>query len=169
MLGDGALLSQTEIDRFNLQRRFGAIERRSIAAIIEAGEDTKIDLPEYAGWVAGVRRLERDALKLNKKFFTGIVKHPDNPDIKWTDPDYWDRSIVGNRDIGLSLRDTYAQMQRYKEAAWISRELGDKEAEASYTELAQTDPQEMPGHRKLYSEINEREERYRYPERFRTE
>lgn len=66
MLGDGPLLSPTEMERFNLQRSFGTIEKGLVGVIITAGEDTKIDLPDYAGWVAGIRRLERVALELSQ-------------------------------------------------------------------------------------------------------
>lgn len=168
-LGDRALLSQAEIDRFDLTRRFGTIERRSIAAIIKVGEDTKIDLLDYAEWVAGVRRLERDAHRLNQQYFGCVLKYPNN-DFPPGDPRIWERdtSLKGDLETGTKLRDTYAQMQRYGYAAWVSREIGDKEAEARYEELAKTDPQDPPGYGAILYEIEKREERYRYPERFET-
>lgn len=168
-LGDRALLSQTEIDRFDLPRRFGTIERRSISAIIKAGEDTKIDLLDYAEWVAGVRRLERDASQLNQQYFDLTPKYPDN-DFSSGDSRIWERdtSLMGNPETGTKLRDTYAQMQRYQYAAWISGKVGDKEAEVRYAELAKTDPQDPPGYGAILYEIEKREERYRYPERFGT-
>lgn len=167
MLGDRALLSQTEIGRFDLPRRFGTIERRSIAAIIEAGEDTKIDLPDYAEWVAGVRRLERDALRLNRQYFGLTPKYPGN-DFPSADPRIWERdtSLKGDIETGTKLRDTYAQMQMYSLAAWISGELGDEETKTRYEELAKTDPQDPPGYMAILYKIQDREERYRYPERF---
>ncbi len=169
MLGDRALLSPTEIDRFDLSTRFGTIERRLIVAIIEAGEDTKIDLPDYAEWVAGVRRLERDALLINRQFFGLLPKYPDD-DFPSGDPRIWERdtSLMGDAATGIELRDTYAQMQRYTYAAWISRELKDEAADARYTELAKTDPQELPGYTAILWRIQDREERYRYPERYGT-
>lgn len=33
-------------------------------------------------------------------------------------------------------------MQKYHAAVWISKEIGDQEAEAKYTELSKTDPGE---------------------------
>lgn len=126
------LLSPAEIERLSLQGRFGAIERKLIRMIIAAEGDTKIDLPQYAQWVSGVRTLERDAPPLNRKYFGQEPKDP---------------------ATGIKLRDTYAQMQRYRDAAWISRELGDKEAEARYTELAQTDPQDSSRYEEILRRI----------------
>lgn len=167
MLGDRALLSQTEIDRFDLPRRFGEIEGRSITMIIEAGEDTKINLPEYATWVAGVRKLERDALRLNRAFF-GLTPKYSLDEIPREDPRIWERdtSLKGDIETGIKLRDTYAEMQKYRQAAWISGELGDEEAKARYEELAKTDPQDPPGYRDILYRIQDREERLRYPGRF---
>ncbi len=161
MMGDRALLNQAEIDRFNLPRRFGTIERGMISMIVGAGEDTKINLPEYADWVAGVRRLERDALNLNQQYFIGLPKHPENPDIKWTDPDFRDTTTVGDQAVGVRLRDTYAEMKKYKSAAWISGELGDEEAKAKYEELAKSEPQDPPGYEEILYRIQEREDRIR--------
>lgn len=161
MLGDRALLNQAEIDRFNLPRRFGTIERGMISMIVGAGEDTKIDLPEYAAWLAGVRGLEKDALRLNQQYFMGLPKHPENPDIKWTDPDFIDTTTVGDPAIGIRLRYTYAEMQKYKSAAWISDKLGDEEAKAKYEELAKAEPQDPPGYKEILRRINEEYDRSR--------
>lgn len=160
-LGDRALLNQTEIDRFNLPSRFGAIEQGMISLIVGAGEDTKIDLPEYAAWLARVRGLERDAHRLNQQYFMGLPKHPENPDIKWTDPDFRDTSTVGDPAIGVKLRDTYAEMGKYKSAAWISGELGDEEAKAKNEEMAKTEPQDPAGYKEILYRIQEREDRIR--------
>lgn len=163
MLEDGALLSPSEMDRFNLQSRFGTIERGLVGGIITAGEDTKIDLPDYAQWVAGVRILQRDALNLNRQYFGLTPKYPGN-NFPSGDSRIWERdtSLMEDPETGTKLRDTYVQMQRYKDAAWISGRIGDEEAKAKYIELAESDPEKVPGYAEIYSKINEREFKYRY-------
>ena len=131
MLGDRALLNQAEIDRFNLPRRFGAIESGMISMIVGAGEDTKIDLPAYAAWVAGVRTLERDARTSASD---------------WT-----------------QLRDVYARMQKYGDAANVSEWLGDSEAEKRYRELAKTDPKKPRGYEKILRRIDDEYEESHRP------
>lgn len=167
MLGDRALLSQEELDRFNLERSFGEIESGLIRMIVASGDDTKVDLHQYVQWVDRVRVLVRDSKALSGQFFNGVAKHPDNPEIKWTDPDYWDRSTVGSREVGTKLIDTYVEMQRYEDAAWIAEKLGDRRAQVEFATLAKTDPQDPRGYRAILAKIDEREEQYRYPERFR--
>ncbi len=159
MMGDGALLSPAEVDRLNLRARFGAIEDKLIHLVVS--QDIAFDLTKYIEWLNNVRKLEKDAHQLNQEYFIGVPKHPENPEIKWTDPDYMDRSMVGNRDLGIRLRDTYIQMQRYKNAAWISKELGNVEEEAKYTELAQEDPVENPKFQPIISRIDEEHDRSR--------
>src|SRR3989344_3922862 len=148
-LGDKALLSSQEVDRLNLQSRFGALENRLIQTVVS--QDIAFDLPKYIDWLNNVRRLEKDAAQLNRQYFNGTPKHPDNPEIKWTDPDYMDRSMVGDIGLGARLRDTYAQMQRYKDTAWISEKLGDAEGQAQYEDLAKTDPVENPKYQPIIS------------------
>lgn len=156
ILGDGALLNQAEIDRFDLPRRFGVIERKSIAMIIEAREDTKIDLPKYAAWVGGVRRLESDALRLNQAFFGLTPKYNIN-ELPRGDQRVWERdtSLKDDLVIGTQLRDTYAEMQQYRQAAWISGKMGDEETKARYEELAKTDPQDPPGYKEILRKIQD--------------
>ncbi len=162
MLGNRALLSQAEIDRFDLPRRFGAIERRSIAMLIEAGEDTKINLPEYAAWVANIRRLEREALRLSQAFF-GLTPKYSVDELPRGDKRIWERdtSLKGATETGTKLRDTYAEMQMYRQAAWISGELGDGEAKAKYEELAKTDPEDPSGYKEILWRIQEEYDRSR--------
>jgi len=162
MRGDRALLSQDEIDRFNLPRRFGAIERRSIAMLIEAGEDTKINLPEYAAWVADIRRLEREALRLNRAFF-GLTPKYNTYELPRGDKRIWERdtSLKGDLTTGTQLRDTYAEMQQYRHAALISGGLGDEEAKARFEEQAKTDPKDPAGYKEILWRIQEKYDRNR--------
>lgn len=167
-LGDRALLSPAEIERFNLYRRFGALESGLVQALVAAGKDEKVDLPEYIKWLDRVRTLERDALLLNRQFFGLVPKYPDN-DFPPGDPRIWERdtTLAGNLEVGTRLRDTYTEMQRYQSAAWISKEIGDQEAEIRYTELAQTDPgEEDSKYLDILWRIQDREERLRYPGRY---
>lgn len=159
MLDDRALLSPQEIDRFNLRARFGALEDNLTHLVVS--QNIAFDLPKYTKWLNNVRRLEKDALQLNRQYFIGVPKHPDNPEIKWTDPDYMDKSMVGNRELGIRLRDTYAQMQRYEDAARISNKLEDAEEETRYVELAQTDPVENPKYQPILRKIQEEHDRSR--------
>ncbi len=159
MMNRAALLSPQEVARLNLRARFGAIEDKLIHLVVS--QDIAFDLTRYIEWLNNVRKLEKDARQLNHQYFDGVPKHPDNPEIKWTDPDYMDRSMVGNRDLGIRLRDAYVQMQRYKDVAWISKELGDAEGETKYTKLAQTDPVENPKYQPIISRINEEADRSR--------
>ena len=158
-IGDRALLNSQEVDRLNLQARFGALENRLIQAVVS--QDVAVDLPKYVVWLNNVRRLEKDATQLNRQYFNGTPKYPDNPEIKWIDPDYMDRSMVGDKELGARLRDTYAQMQRYKEAAWISKEIGDTEGQAQYEELAKTDPLENPKYQPILWRIQAEYDRSR--------
>ena len=69
--------------------------------------------------------------------------------------------MVGDIGLGARLRDTYAQMQRYKDAAWISEKLGDAEGQAQYEDLAKTDPVENPKYQPIISRIQEEYDRSR--------
>jgi hypothetical protein len=123
MIQNHALLSDAEVDRLHLDRRFGNIERALIGLIMSTGSDTKVNLSEYSAWLAGVRALEKAAQD----------QQGDWP----------------------QLRDIYAQMQRYEKAAEVSSWFNDSEAEARYTELAKTDPQEPKGYLKILRRIED--------------
>jgi len=140
-LGDGALLSPQEVNRLNLRSRFGALEDKLIYLVVS--QNVAFDLPKYIEWLNNVRRLERDARRLNQQYFGHTPKYPNN-DFPSGDPRIWERdtSLKDDLETGTKLRDTYARMQRYRDAAWISGKLGDSEGEAKFTELAKTDPVE---------------------------
>lgn len=161
MLGDAALLSPAEIDRFNLQNRFGGIERGMIRMIIATGDDTKVNLPEYTEWVTEVRTLQRESRVLGSQFHWAVQKHPEDKNMDPSHPDYWDKSLVGDPKIGKRLLEDYIQMQQYKLAAGVAERLGDAEGQAKYTELAKTDPQDPPGYKKILWRIQEEDDRSR--------
>lgn len=151
LLGNGALLNSEEVNRLNLQERFGALERELVRSVVS--QNISLDLPKYIEWLNSVRGLERDSHQFNRQYFSGVPKHPDNPDIKGGDPDYWDTSMVRDKELGTKLRDTYVQMQRYKDAAWISKEIGDETKQFEYEKLAETDPKENPRYNAIMGRI----------------
>lgn len=138
---DHALLSPAEVDRLNLGRRFGALEDRLIQQVVS--QDIAFNSQRYIEWLNNVRKLEKDALSLNQQYFRG------------------NSPLSGDPATGMRLRDTYAEMQRYKDAAWISKKLGDTEKEAEYTELAKTDPTENPKYQPIIWRIQKEYDRSR--------
>lgn len=151
-----ALLSPEEVDRLQLDQSFGPIERRLVQAVTATGGDSKIDMLDFAAWVAGVRGLERDAFSLSQAFSGLKPNYPLNT-FPVGDPRRFERDTSLKDDLatGTKLRDAYAQMQHYRLAAWISKKIGDEEGLATYTKLAETEPQENPNFEPIMDKIRD--------------
>ena len=141
-----AMLNPEEIQRLNIGPTFEEIESRLLQGVVS--QDVAFDLAQYKTFVEEARTLKRDAFHLSQIYFFGAKGNP------WED-----MAGMRNPTTGAKLRDTYDRMRRFSDAAWISRELGDKEGEVKYEELAKTQPKDNPKFKpicdRLYEEWDE--------------
>lgn len=137
---DNALFNPTEIQKLDSESDYEPIEDELVHIVVS--QDIAFDLSTYVAFLEEVRQLEKNALRLNQLYFFGARDLP-----------YEDMSRKGDPETGRQLRDTYARMFRFSDAAWISREIGDVESQQKYKELARTEPKENPKLEPILDEI----------------
>lgn len=133
---DVVLLSEGELQHLTVGSKFERLETDFVHSI--AAQEVSFDLRAYAAFLDEVRQLERDASQLNCAFFG------------YGAPQY------RSHETGRKLIDAYAKMKRYSDAAWISREIGDAEAQARFKELAKDDVEDNPRFRAILNKTMSR-------------
>jgi hypothetical protein len=146
---NNALFSQAELQELDVGDKFREMEEALVLRL--APEGKPFDLDAYSAFLDEVRQLEKDARQLNQLYFMGAKGLP-----------HEDTAQKGNPETGRKLRDTYARMQRYSQAAWISEKIEDPEAQSRFEELAKTDPKDNPRFVEILEDVMRRHYSDRY-------
>jgi hypothetical protein len=122
LLPDERLLTPTEIEAMDPAGEFSPVEDELVYTI--SADKHHMDMEPYLAFLDEIRDNEMMLRKLLRQY------RANGRDI--SSGQFADR----DREAGELLVNTYARMLRYSDAAWISKELGDVDAEEEYSRLA---------------------------------
>jgi len=131
-LQGGGALTMDELDKLNLNNRYGSLEQGLIDAVVS--QEVGFNPTKYADFVSAAREREKREAQLNQLFYQGKTALYGSTEV----------AAIGDPNVGREYIDLSVAMGNYDMAAGVAGELGYEEKAMRYDEQAAATPRDTP-------------------------